>query len=325
MLKIEKLKIYIDGKSDTLNNGETAEREAMPESKIKLEIKVKNLYDEDVDEDISDINDIEVTATVNDIEEDHDLELESDQFDLSAQDTETITFEFNVPLQVEEDTYAIDIKVKGEDGLNVEHEVFWTVYFKVDKKSHEIRITNVEITPNEFKCTRKGKLEFSLINLGTRNEDEVIVTVQNSALGLNYKKENIELDKDPFSDDNIYDISVPLNLENVKAGTYEVIIKVYLDENDYVEGDYSSYKKVDVVVKECKTSEEQEEEEPEEPIVIIPQPTPTPQTNVSGAIKTEEVSFTETNAYLALLVLANLVVLLILIAVIGKFIILMKK
>jgi len=326
MLIIKTIKFVVDDTSQTLNTeDEDVSERANPESDIEMTINIENLYPSRIDSDISEITDITATLTIPEFAEDNDdFELEADTFDLKAGNTDSETLTFTVPLRVKEGTFDATIDIEGDDGDGFTHTDSWTITFTVDKKTHEIRITNM--IPLELECSRDGTVDFSLVNTGTNSENDMIITAQNSALGLDYKKDKVDLGTNSW-DDDLQEISVPVNAEDVKAETYKVNVKVYLDNNDYLNSDYSAVGDINVVVKDCGSETPTMPTIPTIPVVISPPVQPTPTTPTEPIIpveQTPEIPFTETSEYIALLVLANLTGLGIFGAIMAKFILLLR-
>ena len=344
MLRINQVKASVNGGTDTVNNnGDKIEDDASPKDTVKLKIEVENLYDENTDEDISDIDDIKLEVTVKGIDEDNeDIELEADKFTLAADDKKEIELDFEVPLRLIRGEYDIDIDVEGEDGSGTEHSDSWVVGLGVVKESHEIRIQKSELTPSELSCTRRGNLDISIINTGKNDEKDVLVTAKNSALGLSFLDDGIELQQyEEDEEDDIYDMIVSIDATDKAPRTYPVQIRIYQDEDHYYENadDYIAVKTVDAVVRDCLPeaeegaaegeAEAEEEQQPEaQPPVTTTTTTTTPATGAAETITGEatgKLPFKETTSYVALLLLGNLVILMVVIALVAKFILLMKR
>jgi uncharacterized membrane protein len=318
-LIIDDVDVKINGDTDSnIKDGDKIGVDAKPESNIEFKVRVKNRYSSASD---IEIQDIIVTVTIEDIDEGDDLEEESDEFDLDANENKRVTLKFGLPLKVDEGQYTVRIKVEGEDEHNIEHVVEWTLELEVDKESHEIKIRKAELTPSEVSCVRSSILDVRLINLGADDEDEVFLTITNSDLGININEGPIEMESDPDDDTNTYDKRVPINLDkDFKAGVYQLEIRAYRDV-DRLE----DVLRPQLTVKECAEKEEEEVTQVvNETVVVQTGEVEIPQQEgvitgepISGAAVTE-ISFTESSAYIALLVLANIVV-------IGGLIILIVK
>ena len=119
-----------------------------------------------------------------------------------------------------------------------------TKTFNVDREKHKVVIKDASVSEEELSCTRATTVRVELENQGKNNEDDITVKVKNSALKLDVKKENIELDK--FSgDDNDYVAVLAVDAGNVVAGSYPLTVEVYMG------GSLVDTKTVTLNVKDC--------------------------------------------------------------------------
>ena len=295
-LLISKVDVKVDGKSDKdLDDGDTISKEAKPSSDVEFKIEVENLYSDDLE-----IEDITVTVTIEDIDDGDDLEEESSEFDLDPEDDKKVTLDFKIPLEVDEDTYTVEIKAEGEDKNNTEHETTFIVYLEVEKKAHEIRVKRAYLSPSQISCERTITLETSIINTGSKDEDDVSLRVENAALNINRLIEGIELDEG--TDDNTFKANYIFDIaDDVSAGTYPISIKTYYDAKS------SAYDTVELTVKDCVVEKEIEKEhkvtvkttEGEIITDIAKKPVEKPVT---------EITFRESSSYLMLLILLYIMV-----------------
>jgi len=310
MLEIYDLDVYVDDSKDSnLNDGDTIGKEAKPKSNIKFDFVIKNLFDED--EDDIEIENIFITVTIKEIDDDDDLEEETKEFNLDAEEkSSTQSVEFDLPTAVDEGSYDVEIVVEGEEAKSpyTEHRVEWTLTLDVEKEKHDMDLERAEFDQITLSCDRETTFYVELVNFGSSDEDELILTIENSALGINIKQEDIEIDEgDDWS--KSYPITVA---DDVAPGTYKVITKMYYDSSDYNDKDFelNAYGSTDLIISKCVVTtpvEEEEEvpEEEEEGEVIIVEPTAEEEeketTPTTGEI-TKEVSFQDTSLYLVLLV-----------------------
>ena len=330
-LIIDKIDIDIDKNidgnsvSDRINNnGETIDEKVRPGSEVRIEIKLKNQY---TDDDDIDIDDVFITATLIEIEEGEDIEEEIDEFGMDSDSSETKTLTFNIPLAVERGTYDLDIHIEGEDDLGIEHEIDWTIFLEVDKRTHDVNINELSLVPSTIKCSGSATLDIELINLGKRDEDEVKLEIYNDDLGIDIVERKIDLAEATEGDD-IYEKSVPIKVDkDVGPGTYPITIKAYY--NDDLLDDL---KIANLVVQACPTEESEEQPEEKNETIVVKQPSvdvSTP-TQVSTGITTQiptttETSFTESPMYLGLIALGNIVVVGLLLFLVSKFLLIKKQ
>ncbi len=218
MLQIYDLDVYVDGNKDSnLDDGERIGKETGPESTIKFDFVIKNLFDED-DEDIE-IEDIVIYVTIKEIDDGDDLEEETKEFDLDAEEkSSTKSVEFDLPMDVDEGDYEVEIIVEGEESKSpyTEHRVEWTLTLEVEKEKHDMDLKRAEFDQSTLSCDRETTFYVKLVNFGSSDEDEIILTIQNTALDINIKEEDIEIDEgDDWS--KSYTITVA---DDVAPGTY---------------------------------------------------------------------------------------------------------
>jgi len=210
-----------------------------PESDNKIEVTVKNDYSKDVEN-------IVVTATLKDIDND-DIDEESEKFDLDTGDDDSVVLQFDLSKEnLDEDSYILEIKVEGEGTDNNDLETTYTQTVNVERESHKLILRNVDISSSSLQCLKQTELKAEVRNVGDNNEDNIEVRVRNSALGLDLKRDNIELDK-YSGNDNSYEATFNLELDNAKAGTYPLSVEVYLD------GDLEDSASVNLEMKECSS------------------------------------------------------------------------
>lgn len=210
------------------------------EKENEFEVEVKNDYTEDME-------DVTVTVTILDVDGD-DIDEESDSFDLDEGDDDTVKVKIDLSTEnVDEDEYTVEILVEGDADDDSTHETLTTVKVKVDRQKHKVLLNEVTSSSTILECNRQTSLEVELKNIGKSDEDDVQVKVKNTALGMELIRDNIKLD-DYSGSDNTYDASFNLNLEGAAAGTYPVIVELYLD------GKLEETDSVNVEVKECLTT-----------------------------------------------------------------------
>ncbi len=307
MLEIDDLDVYVDDEKDSgLNDGETIDDKAIPGSTVRFDFVIKNLFDSD-DEDI-DIEDVFINVKIKNIDDDgdDDLEEETKEFDIDADDDESKSLEFEIPMDVKQDDYTIEIVVEGEEkGSNIIHKIEWELILEVEKEKHDMDLKIAEFDQSTLSCDRETTFSVKLVNFGRSDEDELILTIQNTALGINIKEEDIEIDEgDDWS--KSYTITVD---DDVAPGTYKVVTKMYYDSSDYYDKEFelNAYGSTNLIIKKCVvTTPVEEEEEEEEEEVIIVEPTEGEEGEggeaPTGGEVTREISFQDTSLYLVLLV-----------------------
>jgi len=314
-LSIKGVEAYVDGDKDTVYDGEEIKHDAKPESTVKLVVEVENKF---ANSDDIDFENVIVTVTIDSIDDGDDLEDESDDFDLKASNDKKKTFEFKLPLKIDQGTYDVNIQVEGEDNSNVKYEDEWTIQLVVDKKTHEVILTKADLMPSVIKCSGASTLSVEAMNIGEEDEDKVRVQVKNSQLGISYDIRDIELDSNIDDDANTYSNTFTIDATGASPGNYNIEVNLYykdtLLDDQIIAG---------LVVEDCGDKKEQQKDEQKDEqqqtsqgqeqqskgqIPLINQP----------ATASTESEFLSSPGYFVLLVLANVVVLGLVVMIIVK-------
>jgi len=256
---------YREGGTDVdqnVNNGERVDfgdddDEIGPGDEIEFRVNLENTFTSSEDIDIEDIT---VTITIEEIDDGEDIDEESDEFDLDPGETERVIVPFKIKLEVEEQIYDVLIEVEGVDDEGTSHEIVWNLKISINKDRRDIIIRKASLTQNTLSCSRETRLNIEVLNIGTKIEDDVKVEVLNDDIGLNFVEDDIELDIEPFEDDDEYDKSILIKVDNnVAAGNYPITVNAYITG-----GALFATETVNLEVKACGTSEEVVEEPVEE-------------------------------------------------------------
>ena len=313
-LVIDDLTVFVNGNSESASDGDKI-KNIRPGDKMKLEVQVKNKFSDNSDED-TEIEDVEVTAEIDD--SDFDLDETEDMGDLGPKDDDTVSFDFDVDDDVDDGTYKLTIRVSGRDENGASHGEENTIRIQVERDTHDITLRRTELSPATLVCGEKNfRLTTSISNFGKRDEDAAAVEVISSPLKINKKLTDLELDEDRSRTDS-FDFSIPAD---TKAGSYRIDVNTYFDNIAR-----SRSKTVFLTVEAC---EEKKETTPlpadvkETPKVtptvnVVPPPTPRPKTD-------EKQPFQETTAYVMLLAGLAGVVLLIIVGLVGVFVLRRNK
>ncbi|PIN90789.1 hypothetical protein COU60_00400 [Candidatus Pacearchaeota archaeon CG10_big_fil_rev_8_21_14_0_10_34_76] len=234
-------KIEFDNKGDGNDNS----WEFLDE--VDLEIKVQNNNDDDTDVIIEFAL---FDSNGNNIADDLDYLPESDgdsgdeqeiSINIDNNDDETVNFVFRVPADVDADTYKAAIKVYDDDAgeriscldsfTSLSHSTYQEIKIvEKDKKEDFVAIEDFNF-PNELACGETLSGSFSVFNVGKDDQDRVLITLENSELGLDRTFELRDLDKgDDEEVDFIFNIP-----ENVESKTYSL---KFTPEFDYKNGVY---------------------------------------------------------------------------------------
>tara|TARA_Y100000310_G_C20606780_1_gene775900 strand:+ start:198 stop:1262 length:1065 start_codon:yes stop_codon:yes gene_type:complete len=307
----------VGSKTDkNLDFGDMIKEEVKPGDTVKFTIEAENNF---TDDEGLEIEEIQVTVTIEGIDDDDDLEEEDEIKDLKDGKNDDITIEFSIPLEVDEGDYDVSIVVEGEDENKTDHEVQYDLEIEVQKEDNEVLFSRNSLSPSEIKCGRTVQLSTTVINTGQDDEDDVVLEVANSELGVSFR-ETFDLTNDPFDDDSkfrkTFTISVP---EDVVAGIYSIPTTVTFND-----GSDTETATAELLIDQCEIFEEEEEEED----VVVVQDTTPADVVTAGTVTTptlpvtEESSLFESKGFLTALVVGEvllvIIAILIVVAVVRK-------
>jgi len=245
---ISDLEVKVDGKKDRgINDGDTISKDAEPGSKVQFDVEIENLFAQ------LELEDIEITVTIDDIDDGDELEEEASDFDLKPGKKKSKKVSFDIPYAVDEDDYDVTIQVLARDENRTKHEITWNVKLELDKQKHDIRIMRAELSRSTITCEQNSRLSLDILNLGSEDEDEVTISVNNDQLGLNIL-ENLELDEGT-DDDSGFSNRYSISGNNKTTGTYPISIVVRADNKLMDE------ETLDLEVNECANKKVPEEKE----------------------------------------------------------------
>ncbi len=198
---------------------------------VEVEVRVENNGDDDID-------DISVEWGLWD-ENSDDWVIEPDELDeisLSDGDDETLTFTFtldddmDIDLEdLEEGNYAIYVFGTGDvdNSNNDETCDSHRESVKIILERDFVVLSNLEFSEN-VECNSNVNIMGDVWNIGTRNQEDVSVLIQNSQLGLNEVVSVGDVDSMESAE-----LNFDFDLNDAEAGTYTLRLSV-LDKDDDV-------------------------------------------------------------------------------------------
>ena len=235
------------------------EENAGPGSELRFNLNIQNTFTDN--EDI-DINDVSVRVTIKEIDEGEDIEEESHEFDLDAEADEEVNIIIKIPLSVDASVYDILIEAEGEDDNGNSHTDEMKLKLDIDKEPREVIVEQASLFPEKIKCSGTSTLTATIKNIGSRKEERAKIEIVNKDMGINFAKRNIELEEDPFDEDNKLTQSLIITADkNMKPGIYPIEVRSYLQDDVLWET-----KTANLEVESCTTAEQENktEEEAEE-------------------------------------------------------------
>lgn len=210
---------------------------------IEVEVKIKNKVEDDLN--------FDVEVYLYDLTEDESVEGDDDSVSVDEGDKEQLDFKFEIPDDIEEgNEHAIFVVADEGDYCNEDY-----VEIGINREKENIIIKDIR-TGGEVVCGDFADVEVEVRNIGRKDQD-VVIKVENTELGIEEKTESFELEKYDDKDEvkKRFKIKIP---DNAAAGNYTLKITASFN------GD-SIQEKADLFLGKCKETEKQEEE-----IEIIP-------------------------------------------------------
>ncbi|MFH1053831.1 MAG: tandem-95 repeat protein [Candidatus Woesearchaeota archaeon] len=245
-LRIKDLEVKVDGEKDTVNNGEKISDKAKPGQNVKFKVDVCNDYTDAQD---IEIQNVEVTVTIDGIDDGDEIDETSGDNDIKADDCETFDVELNLPDDAEEDEYDVEIMVEGDDEIGLDHVITWDVVLEVEREKHQIKIKDAIISPSIITCEREATFSVKIQNVGQDDENDAAIKIENSALGINIEDKDIELDYAMNDEGSKYQETYQISIgDNVAEGTYPIKVTTFYDRTKD-----SETQTVNLEVNECFT------------------------------------------------------------------------
>ena len=269
-LSIKKIRFDIEGKGDSVQDGDRVDISAKPGETVEIRVTFENLFDKDTDD--IDIDNVDVNIRIRDIDDGDDIDEDFD-FDLRAEDEEEVKVTFTIPLETDEDSYDVEIDAEGDGDDGNIYRASATVSFDVEKETHDIQISRFVVTPATVDCSpRSIAMSVELTNYGRNDEDHVSFGIRQPVLGIEVNQFDIELTNDLSDSDSKYRRDIRYTIpESVRPGTYQVELTAFNDNN------FAAFQIADVVVSACKQENETQ------PPVVQP-PVVSPPTSGTGGI-----------------------------------------
>ncbi len=232
-LIIDDIDVTVDDSTDNnIVDGSTISKRAKPGDEVEFEVTIRNKFTSS--QDIK-IEDVFITITIDDIDDGDELEEESQKFDVDANEDETETITFNIPEDAEEDEYDVLIEVEGEDEDGNDHEAVFRTVLRVDRDRHKLIIARSELESNILTCKKNGLLRVVAQNIGSSDEDESVLHVKSSDLGIDFK-EQFELDEDIDNSDNTFEKTFNFRVpDSVASGDYPIELRLFYDTDKVID------------------------------------------------------------------------------------------
>lgn len=219
---------------DITNKGIGEDDKWYPLDNVEIEVTIENDGDDDIDD---------ITLEWGLYSEDDDkwvIELtDEDDFNLKDGDEETITFiidldkDLDVDLdELDDGDYTLYIRATGEvdDGNSTDTCESDTESLEIIVEKNYVIADDIKITGTTF-CGSTAQLTADIVNIGTDDQEDILVFVSNSDLGIS---EQVDMgDIDAFEDKTLnYEFVIP---EGLDEKIYYLKLEIFDEDNDLYE------------------------------------------------------------------------------------------
>lgn len=235
-LRIKKVKVCHENDCENADDGDTID-DVKPGDHIQVTVEIENTFAESDREDV-DIEDIEVEL---DTDDDEDLDLSSeteDVGDLSANDEDSITVDFDVEDDADDGTAEFTVAVSGEDEFGGRHGELIRVRLDINRERHEVAVRDVVLSPETLSCARVGQsntlnVRVTAENIGRDDEEDVSVEAKINELNLGQITRDILVDEND-EETLTFNLNIPAGIQ---AGSYEVEATTFINRDEVSDRD----------------------------------------------------------------------------------------
>ncbi len=184
---------------------------------IPIKFKVKNNFDED--------KDFEIETHLYDLDEDSSVKELNKDIDIDNKDSETLNAKIKVPKDIENKNFAVYIYVEDEDGYCASS----YKEIEIKRKKDDLSISKFEISPLIQEAGKLIDFAIRIDNLGSRDQDNVYIKIENKELGLNWVSNEFDIEKYDEDDTVTKDFTF-LIPNSIKEGNYNIKASVVYDD-----------------------------------------------------------------------------------------------
>ncbi|MCU0642355.1 MAG: putative S-layer protein [archaeon] len=210
-----------------------------PFDQIRIDVEIEN--------NVGDDEDFVVELAIWDTDEDEFVEIDDEtsleeEVSIDEDDSETVTFEFTAPSELEDSDgrYVVYVKayVDGDEDVTCNSESAESL--EIERKANEVMLDDLT-APEIVQAGDTVRITGTAYNIGTKDEDKVYVQASNTKLGLSQKSSTFDIDSSESED---FDISfvVPYTAENgvysiklISSFSYSTSSDTYRKESDTYE------------------------------------------------------------------------------------------
>jgi len=188
-----------------------------PGDTVEFNIDVKNAATYDAEN-------VQVTVTIQGIDDGDDIDVTSDTFDLDKGKTKSDVegLSLVIPVNADDTSYTVEAKVEWEDHAGKDYSSVKNETIDVEKENHAIKITDVQLDSDTTQAGAQGQIAVTMDNIG-KNDETVRFQVKSDQLGVNVMSAQFALNEGKETTQQ-----VPFTIaDNAKPGKYFVYVTAY--------------------------------------------------------------------------------------------------
>ncbi len=183
---------------------------------IDVKVKIKNSGKEDAD--------LDVNAYLYDITSDNSVKDDGSSISVNKGDTETVEFSLTVPENTDDtDKFAIYVNAQ-ESPTEFCNSNF--VKIVIERPKDKLEIKNVLVSPDTPRRGDRVDLRVDVRNIGSKSQNDVYVTVDNSDLGLHLRSDTFKLERFDKDDSQAVDLHFTLP-DDVEEADYPLTVQAH--------------------------------------------------------------------------------------------------
>ncbi|MBW2997003.1 hypothetical protein KY349_01540 [Candidatus Woesearchaeota archaeon] len=244
-LEIDRVEITRDGETILSTSSSSSSIDVDPGDELVIKVRLENTFDDDSD---IRIEDIRVTAVIEDIDDGDDLSDESDKVYVRADSKRTVRLKLIIPDDASSyQDYDLDIYAYGyDDDTDKLHEDDVVIDVDVEREEHELVFERLWI--NDVYCDRDAGVRIELENVGEEFEEDVELMIISDELGTLFR-DRFDLPSVDDDDANVYKKDKQIDVDDLRPGLHAMIVRV-----EYDEGDKVLQKTLDFRVEDCDST-----------------------------------------------------------------------
>jgi hypothetical protein len=258
MLTLDTVEITVNGDSANYDDGDEISDLRIGDSISVTATAINEFNADDENGDMENVKFVSESST-------NKIDLtERESTDISADDEDTVALgSTKIEDSTKDSTYYLTVSVDGTDKNGARHGGNARVKLKVERDDYDIVIKSADLSPAAVTCAAtETQLRVRVQNQGKKNSPLTAIGVASTALGINQKITDIDLDKDKYAVRTF-----TLNPKVNRSGTYKIDVVSY-----YANSGESHREQVTLNVQDCQEQPAASQPVVTPPAVVVVQP-----------------------------------------------------